>query len=382
MSLPANMPAVLRTEAEWAAWIPNSVSKLFWPRAKADKGASWVLYQQSMLRTGTASIEAAYVFRLVPVVQTTSGVTQISQGGAVTQAGAEYETAYPNTLAEANLIYAANLAAECPLRMVRDAAPELGVRADIAENDMRAAVAVRWGEIATAHGKTLPELEAEQAAKPQGTGSIASRFFKDVGDWIDGVIVKNLGRVLLATGREILRLRNNQTWLGKFFFDPLGITAQAVLLEELGKAALDGSISTFNEARFGDAAGMTFVAAGQALAVAAPFLPVPFNVAAAALAAASIALGTTIQLAIANERNQREAAEAEEAARERQREAAERAALAAMEAEELAARAEQAGGLVLSAESPRKLSGGAVAAFAGTACAAALAVALALVMLR
>lgn len=373
---PSGAPLILRTARDWGAWIPVDVSRQFWPRAEKDRGKSWVISQQSALRNNNANIETAYVFRLVTVVQTQSGVAQIQPGGQVVQAGATYETAVPKSLEEANRWYAANLAAECPLDMVRRAAPDLGVRVDIDEQDMRAAVAFRWAEQATALGKSLPEIEKEfaetggiigpdgvrysppqGAAGVRGAGSIG-RFFKDVGDWFRGVIIKNIARALISVGEQLVKWRNNSGFVGRFFFDALGITAQGVLLAELGHAALDGNISTFNEQRFGMAAGATFLAAGQVLVMIAPFLPVPFNLAAAALGALSIALGGFIQHSIAQEMRQREEERQIAELEKRQRQAAEQAELARLQAEEELAALEQAARDAEQAARDAELAGG------------------------
>lgn len=390
MSTPSGAPLILRTAADWGAWVPVDVSRQFWPRAEKDKGKSWVLARQNMLRNNNADIETAYVFRLVPLQQTQGGVAQVQPGGQVTQAGAQYETAMPNSLEQANRWYAANLAAECPFEMIQRAAPDLGVRPDIGEQDMRAAVAYRWAEQATAIGKSLPEIEREYKARkgitgpdgvfyaaPQaasGAGSVLSEFFKDAGEWFRGVIIKNIARALITIGEQIVRWRNNSGFIGRFFFDALGFTAQGVLLAELGHAALDGDISTFDEQRFGMAAGGTFLAAGQVLVMIAPFLPVPFNLAAAALGALSIALGGFIQNSIAMEQQRRADEKAIAELERRQREAERQARLAREQAEQELRELEQQAGAESKtpARRPWWAIGGAMAAAAGVAVAAAL----------
>lgn len=311
----------------------------------------------------------------------------------------------PPTFEEANLAYAGEMLADAPAEFVKALAQQYGVKQDNDAN-MRGAVAFKVAFLATSHGRLLPEiileyerqgtltnekhgtidavalLEEETGATPPQVSGAGGNFFKDLGKALQKIFVTAPGRVIRDLGKEMLRGRKNIPWLGKFVLDPLGISAQAVFLEELGNAAVDGSISTFNEARFGKAAGQTFVAAGQALAVAAPFLPVPFNVAAAALAAASIALGKFTLEAIARQ----EAAtklEREEAKAEEKAEAAERQAQEAKRtAEEQAARDAEYTEKLLAAEAPGDGKRGRVLVFTGTAAAAAIAVVSALVFWR
>src|SRR5690606_35208448 len=65
------------------------------------------------------------------------------------------------TLQEANHQLAAVMAAKAPLEAVREMAAGLGVKTDLGDEDMRAAVALQAALQATALGKTLREIERE-----------------------------------------------------------------------------------------------------------------------------------------------------------------------------------------------------------------------------
>jgi len=108
------------------------------------------------------------------------------------------------------------------------------------------------------------------------------------------IFVTEVGKAIRAVGRNILDAEANAPWLAAFFTKPLGFHLQAVALEQIGNVLVDGSISTFNEQAFTRATGETLSAAGRALLAASPFLPPPYNVAAAALGALSVACGGLI----------------------------------------------------------------------------------------
>src|SRR5690606_15740835 len=118
------------------------------------------------------------------------------------------------TLQEANHQLAAVMAAKAPLEAVREMAAGLGVKTDLGDQDMRAAVALHAALQATALGKTSREIEREfnahgnvvpwgqprdksegggllddfgtlrleRPGSPSGAGSILSEFFNDLGD--------------------------------------------------------------------------------------------------------------------------------------------------------------------------------------------------------
>lgn len=109
--------------------------------------------------------------------------------------------------------------------------------------------------------------------------------------WLRRVFVTEIGKGVRQLADNILAADKSAPWLSQFFLRPLGFHLQATFLHELGNSMVDGSISTFNEKALVIDTGQTMTAAGQALLVAAPFLPPPYNIAAAAVGALSIAAG-------------------------------------------------------------------------------------------
>jgi hypothetical protein len=386
-------PAVIRNLTEWSAWVPPDVARLFWPRAQADRGFSWVNARQQMLRSGNADIEWAYIARLVPTVQTPDsgpGVTVIGQGGQVYQAGVTYQPVAPKDWREANFYYATELASDCPLRLIQETARNFPgqVRQDIPEEQQRAAVAIVWMDLANSQGKLLPELVAEQAA-PQGAGRVGPRrrtgwrftpparppvrgagilvemavaaafsgkvrngwakLASDPLEWARRVFLTEPGKALQAIGNTILKARNDMPWLGRFFLDPLLITGVAATLRELGDVMVAGTWAAWSPQTVAGAWGNSLVAGGAVLAAVAPFLPPPFNLVCAAVAAAMIAAGTVILNQLRREAYIGQQQDREQAARRAQAAAQAEADRLAAEAAALAADA-GAGALVLGAE--------------------------------
>jgi hypothetical protein len=323
--MPSTCPAILRTETEFAACVPRAVAQLFWPRAKADRGISWVLGQQAALRAGGATIESAYVFRLVPLIETTPGVTTIGPGGAVQMAGQVVEEAQPRSLAEANWYYATELLSEVPDSFARDLAGQLQVRQDISQPEMRAAVALIVAGVATQQNELLPEVIARETARAGAGASFWEKFssgwnklWTNPGQWLQRVFITEPGKAIQWAGRQILTATQN-TWV-RWLVDPLGIARVfGRFFEQLGRAMVDGSISTFDERSFMLTVADHWRRVGAALAVAAPLLPPPFNLIAIGLAALFTAAGVAVQYLYAQ-------AEAE---REAEKRAAQSAALAA-----------------------------------------------------
>lgn len=237
----------------------------------------------------------------------------------------------PKSLADANLTAAAemltpqNLPSQVTLpdgrviEPVVELARALDVIETLSEEQLRGAISVKLAQLATGYGVYFGDVmrdpaQAEllvQSLKNGAAGAAAlagsaGNFFKDFArgfkklirdplGWARRVFVTEPGKAIRNVGREILRGRNNVPFLGKFFLDPFGFTAQAVFLEQLGEAMVDGSISTFDEAKFGFSVGRTFSAAGEALLAASPFLPPPWSLIAAAAGALSKAAGELIQ---------------------------------------------------------------------------------------
>lgn len=347
MTTPSTCPAILKSETQFAACVPLEVARLFWPRAQADRGFSWVQGQIAALRAGGATIESAYVFRLVPYVQQTAGVTVIGQGGAVTQAGQVITEAAPRSLAEANWFYANELLSEVPDQFARDLALQLQVRTDISQPEMRAACALIVAGVCTKQNELLPNVIERARAQAGAAGSFWEKFasgwsklWTNPGQWLQRVFVTEPGKALEWAGRQILSATRNN-WV-KWLVDPLGIARVfGVFFQQLGRAMIDGAISTFEEQAFMIEVGRHWRAVGAALAVAAPFLPPPFNIIAAGLAALFTAAGVAVLYLYQQAEAERQAEAEAEAAR--QRETLARQALAAAQAAEAERRALVAG---------------------------------------
>lgn len=310
-------PPILRTVTEFNACVPADVAKLFWARAQQQRGLSWVLGQQNALRAGAATIESAYVFQLVPVVSAGPAAFQLVDGQMVF-VGA-LEEARPRSLSEANWFYAQELCSEMPRALLDQLADGLGVRRDVPEVELRGAVALLLAGLATRANILLPEAVDFEAirAGAGASGSFWGKFssgwkklWSNPGEWARRVFITEPGKALEYVGRQILSVTTHK-WL-RWVFDPLQIASVfGVFLQELGYAAIDGSISTFNEQRFALTVADHWRQVGQALAVAAPFLPPPWNIAAAALAAVFTAAGVALQRVYQQAEAARDAEQAE-----------------------------------------------------------------------
>lgn len=221
------------------------------------------------------------------------------------------------TLEDVNLVMAAELAAKMPIAAIRDTAVRLGANPAASEQNLRAVCMVWYAEWANSHGLLLDDwiehYKNNPDAKPSDltgralTGQVTQQVTGSQGEshglklllrhplkWLRRVFVTEPGKALQRLGQNILNADKNAPWLSQFFLKPLGFHAQATLLRETGRALVDGSISTFDEGALIESTAGTLTAAGQALLVAAPLLPPPWNVAAAALGALSVAAGNMI----------------------------------------------------------------------------------------
>ncbi len=138
-------------------------------------------------------------------------------------------------------------------------------------------------------------------ARPELSGELTGsgeNFFKRVLKVLRKVFVTAPGRVIRDFGKMILKLRKDVPWLSQFVTRPLGIDLMATALEQLGNAMVDGSTAAFDAMALGKEVAGTLVAAGRALAAAGPFLPPPWNVAAVAVGALSMAAGSYLGKAL------------------------------------------------------------------------------------
>jgi hypothetical protein len=338
MTTPSTCPEIIKTRSQFIACVPPGIVGTFWARAKAAKGVQWVIQQQAGLLGGYASIPSAYIFQLVPIVAVVQGTTQLI-GGQLVQVGGVYEEARPRSLAEANMFYANELLSEAPTQFVRDLAVQTGVRVDQSELDMRAGVAIITAGAATRANELIPNaIERARAAAGATGSSFWDKFTSGLkklvthpGDWLQRVFVTEPGKALQWAGRQLLSLQKN-AWT-KWLIDPLGVFRQlGAFLRELGHAMVEGSITAFEEQAFAKENARHWREVGAALAVAAPFLPPPFNIIALGLSAVFIAAGTYILASYA-------AADAERAAEKQAAQYASKASAARTAAKQAQAQA-------------------------------------------
>lgn len=307
--MPNVCPPLLRTVTEFAACVPADVAKLFWQRAQQAKGLSWVIGQQAALKAGGATIESAYVFQLVPVVL--SGGAEVYDARTGQTVGATYEEARPRSLAEANWFYACELMSDAPMQLVRELCRAGGAREDINEFQMRAAASIIVAGIATEAGVLIPQALADAQARTGAGASFFEKFgnglgklFQNPGEWAQRVFITEPGKALQWAGRQLLSITDN-SW-ARWILDPLGFARQfAVFLREIGSAMVAGALDVFEEQEFAKETARHWQKVGAALAVAAPFLPPPWNIAALALSAVFTAAGVAVLAAYAQAARQR-----------------------------------------------------------------------------
>ncbi|MDH5639659.1 MAG: hypothetical protein OEY28_00085 [Nitrospira sp.] len=235
------------------------------------------------------------------------------------------------TFEEVNEINAAEIAAQWPLQSLREFVGGYGAKPELPEHDARAVATVVLYQLANAAGKLINvtwnggEISAVTftdyaLGAGKSFGEQLRQFVRHPLKVLQRVFITEPAKALRVTGAEILRGRRNVPFLGKYFLDPLGFSAQAVLLEQIGIAGVEGSITAFDERKVARAAALTMRAAGDALLKAAPLLPPPWNVAAAAVGGLSIAAGRTLDAVYNKAENERqiEAAKAQAAAMQAQ----------------------------------------------------------------
>jgi hypothetical protein len=343
MTTPATCPATITNRTQMSACVAVQVEALFWQRAQVVKGAAWVTQQKMALLGGYAQIPSALIFQLVPVVQTSPGVTVI-QGQQVVAVGATYEETHPQSLAEANYVYAAELASDAPIAFIRQIAQETGVIQNQAELQMRAGVAIVLAAVATEANQLIPDqIEAERAKAGAAGSGFFDKFSNGLkklvthpGDWLQRVFVTEPGKAIQWAGRQLLSeaIPNWARWI----LDPLGLAKQfGTFLREIGAAMVAGSISAFEEQEFMKANARHWRQVGVALMTAAPFLPPPWNVVALAVGAVFSAAGEAILRMYAMAEVKREREQTAKELEERAKAAQARAQAAGADAEYLTA---------------------------------------------
>lgn len=205
---------------------------------------------------------------------------------------------------------------------------EYGVRPDLADKEKIIAVAESWATYATetnlslmvqvardGEAQGLPSRKSLRALEDAAITFGAGGFFQDlwngikriarhVSDWFRE-LGRKLGAFLQVIGREVRRWARIPI-IGDLFIIATGIEfVYGTLLPELGRCLQTGKISAFRVKELGFGVGRLLDRAGRALAMAAPFLPPPFALAAAALAAVSIIAGGAIGVLLSAEENKK-----------------------------------------------------------------------------
>lgn len=162
-------------------------------------------------------------------------------------------------------------------------------------------------ELADQQNASLYEI-ARKAGLPLGpSGSagvfdklskkVSATFGKDgIGRVFREQVQTKIGEFLVHTGQGVLKLSDTAI-LGTFFLQPLGFTAQAQLIKQLGRVLVDGTINAFDEKALARSTAVTLRAAGQAMLIAGSF-PSPYSALFIAIGTLSIAAGKIIDTAI------------------------------------------------------------------------------------
>lgn len=352
MTTPSTCPPILQTETQWAACVPSDVSHRFWDKMKATKGLAWVIGQNQALRAGQGTIRSDYVFQEVPILENPGGVTVIDGSSAGTTA--TFTETRPRNLAEANLTYANELMSDAPMEVIHGWAQQVGVQRNQPDLQVRAGVAIITAAIATKANRLLPDAVAEAQASAGASGSFWDKFKNgwkklttDPGAWLQRVFVTEPGKAVKWAGEQLYKL-STAKWI-KWVVDPLGVARVfGSFFTQIGRAMVEGSITAFDERAFALDVSAHWQQVGAALAVAAPFLPPPFNIIALGLGALFTAAGTALQMVYAQAERNRQNEAREKAAREAAEEAKRRAEAARAAAEY---DAELTGEVVLSPDS-------------------------------
>ncbi|MCW8134715.1 MAG: hypothetical protein KIT75_03480 [Planctomycetota bacterium] len=304
MPLPTAGEIILRRWRDAEAYLTQPQRNL-WLRAA---GSTWHTIR-ALLDAGQGNIGRDGVLRLIG---------EISAGNPLqAYLVAKHGWLNPRTLEDANAAMAAKWAATLPMQAVRPFAIQLGAKPDANADQLRTVVAVYASQLANTWGILLDDWIEHYKRNPDtahpsdlsgtfttgervpvvaGSGSFWSdvkQFFKRPLRVIDRFI-EDVGTAIKKAAAVVLDTETSIPWLSQFFLKPLGFHLQARLLFELGNMVEARSFSAFKEQALVLDTGKTLQAAGQALLVAAPMLPPPYNVAAAALGALSVAAGAAI----------------------------------------------------------------------------------------
>ncbi len=221
-------------------------------------------------------------------------------------------------LSGSNRVACYALAIKLPVDTLQQLCGDAGVIPDLERKQKIIALADTWATYATetnqslmmeiardAEEKGLPShkslREIEEAAIAFGAGGFfedvwnaLKRFAGHVVKWFNA-IGREVGRFLQVLGREVMRWGRIPI-IGDLFIIATGMEfVFGIVLPNIGKMLQTGKSSAFVMAEVGFGIARLLDRAGRALAMVTPFLPPPFQLAAAAIAAVSIIAGGLIQ---------------------------------------------------------------------------------------
>lgn len=229
-------------------------------------------------------------------------------------------------LSESNRVACYALVAQLEDATLLQLAGDYGVKSELPRTDKIIGLSEAWATYATEANQSLMVSVARDAVK-RGLGTTTSLqslrtaaaklseglgagvtgaggFFSDlargfkrlvghVADFFRSV-GKAVGRFLQAVGRVVRRIARIPI-IGDFFIVATGIELVfGEVLPLIGKLLVTGKVTPSDWESVGFGFSRLLDRAGRALAIVAPFLPPPFNMAAGALAAISIAAGMGI----------------------------------------------------------------------------------------
>ncbi len=282
----------LLTSFQWGQWLNHETKKGL---------SSRIAWQSTLVGCGGTKTVNEILTEIGLAKQIIAEQIEAKTGQVIDLSQYQDELFLPKSLSEANLAYANELFSEAPLDWVRKVAGEVGVRQDLAELQLRAATALVTAGIVSKTGELLPVFVDRQLAVSGAAGSFWSKFssgwkklFQNPGEWAQRVFITEPGKALKWAGKQLASLSKNQwtSWL----IDPTGILKLiGVFLEEIGHAAVEGSISAFDERRVLLAAAEHWGKVGILLTVASTFLPPPWDVVGLAVGAAFTTAGQIVQ---------------------------------------------------------------------------------------
>lgn len=226
-------------------------------------------------------------------------------------------------LSESNRVACYAMTAQLENDTLLQLAGDYGVKPELPRTDKIIALSEGWATYATEANQSLMVSVARQAVKDglgvttslealraaaaklgAGITPGAGGFFSDLARGFKRLvghvanffrsIGKAIGSFLQSVGRVVRRIARIPI-IGDFFITATGIgLVYGEILPLIGKLLVTGKVTPSDWEKVGYGFSRLLDRAGRALAIVAPFLPPPFNLAAGALAAISIAAGMGI----------------------------------------------------------------------------------------